>query len=155
MENLLTSQLKWGLVIIPDPNNLPGKSISNIIHLILDSINFKFAIVDDLIGAKISDLVERENTIMKINDLLEVACDVVQFEWGDFFLFKEYPNQWNNSTLLGYPEIIIQTDTTVRAVDNGYIYVYTPYMEIIEMIKKNYPIESIKIDSLWNLDYPY
>ena len=86
---------------------------------------------------------------------MKVLPDIRQFEWGDFFLFKDYPKNWNNSNDIPYPKVIIQTDTTIRAVDNQYIYIYTPFIEIIQIIKENCQIESEKTDSLENLDFPY
>jgi hypothetical protein len=91
---------------------------------------------------------------MDIKDLLKVLNDVEQFDWGDFFLFKEYPNQWNNPGEEPYPYVVAQSDTTVRAIDDTYIYIYTPYPEIVKAIQENYLLESIKSDTLDNLDYP-
>ena len=70
-----------------------------------------------------------------------------------FFYSKEFPKSWDDSGNI--TDLINQTDTTIRAVDNGYMYVYTPHESIVEIIKKNYEIEEIKTDFLENLDYPY
>lgn len=145
----------WTLITIADPKCLPGKSIFDVIQILLKAVNFKFVIIDDIIGARVSALVEKENTIMTVDSLLNIICNVVQFDWGDFFLFKEYPENWISSKKLTYPDIIIQTNTTVRAIDDGYIYIYTPCEKIVKIIEENYKIESIKIDSINNLDYPY
>ena len=39
-------------------------------------------------------------------------------------------------------------------MDDQYIYVYTPYQEIVSLIKENYKIESINTDFLEHLEYP-
>ena len=93
---------------------------------------------------------------MKLEDFLEIVLFVKQFDWGDFFLFRDYPNNWINDPQMLYPEVIAQTDTTIRAVDDTYIYVYTheKNRKILNIIKDNYEIESIKTDVLENLDYP-
>ena len=154
MENEINTNSQWTLITIVDPECLPGKSILNMIELLLTCINFKFTIVDALYGAGISNLEKMENQILFTKDLLEMLPEVKQFDWGDFFLFKEEPIEWKNSKKEPYHNIIIQTDTTVRAVDDGYIYVYTKYKSIIDLIKNNYEIEGLKCDSLDNLDFP-
>lgn len=148
----------WYLVTLEDKDALPGKSFFKIIQLILKVVNFKFVIIDDIEGAGedwlVYSLQEKENTIMEIDDFLKVLCGVTQFDWGDFFLFKEYPSSWNNSEEEFYPNVISQTDTTIRAIDDTYIYIYTKYKEIVDLIKNNYVIESVSLDSLDRLEYP-
>ncbi|MBS0272764.1 MAG: hypothetical protein JSR85_09030 [Proteobacteria bacterium] len=154
----LNPAFKWTLITIEDPEFLPGKNIVNIIQLISKVVCFKFVILDYIYGAANNGLIpflqEKRNKILKIEDVFQEISKVIQFDWGDFFLFKEYPEQWNNSKGEQYSYVIAQTDTTIRAVDDQYIYVYTPYEEILNLIKKNYKIESVKIDMLQNLDYP-
>ena len=99
-------------------------------------------------------LLENQQKIIKVKDLLKMLPEVIQFDWGDFFLFKYYPEHWENSSRKFYRDRIVLTDTTIRAVDDQYIYVYTPYKQIVNLINENYTIESIKIDSLDKLDYP-
>lgn len=50
--------------------------------------------------------------------------------------------------------MIAQTDTTVRVIDNNYLYVYTPYLEVADLIRKNYVIESYQCASLEKYVYP-
>lgn len=146
----------WHLLIIDDQNFLPGKSIYDVLQLLANVIKFNFVILNDINGANISSLIEKENTVTSLEEILNAICEVKQFDWGDFFLFKDYPINWQTfGNINDYPKLIAQTDTTVRAVDDQYIYVYTPYQEIVEVLKENYVIESIKKDLLNNLDYPY
>jgi hypothetical protein len=49
---------------------------------------------------------------------------------------------------------IYTLDTTVRAFDSTHIFIYTPYQEVVKVIKENYLVESIKTTTLDNLDYP-
>ncbi len=145
---------EWILITIVDPKNLPGESILTLIKLLLKVVKYEFVILDYIYGAGILPLIEKENNVITINELMNMLPEVKQFDWGDFFLFKEYPKHWNNNTKELYPYVIAQTDTTIRAVDDGYIYVYTPYPIVADIIKKKYEIESLKIDMLEKLDYP-
>ena len=158
MTNILNPICKWTLIVIEDPKFLPGKSIFDIINLLLKVINFKFVILDYIFGIAndglILSLQKNENKILKLEDVLLELPKILQFDWGDFLFFKEYPKNWSNPKGEPYPYIISQTNTTIRAIDDQYIYVYTPYEKIVNLIKKNYEIESINTDYLENLDYP-
>lgn len=154
LNDLNVNNSNWTLIIIKDPLFLPGKSISNIIQLIQNIVRFKFVILDYIYGAYTSSLVKKEKTIIQVDDLINILPEVEQFDWGDFFLFKEYPKNWNDPKGALYPYVISQTDTTVRAVDDTYIYIYTPYKEIADIVIKSYEIESIKTDILENLEFP-
>ena len=41
---------KWYLISIVDPSSLPGKSIFNIIQLMLNEVKFNFVIMDDILA---------------------------------------------------------------------------------------------------------
>lgn len=150
---------EWNLITIDDPSYISGKSTYNIIKLILKSINFSFVILDNIEGSGkewlIASLQRKKNIPIKINDFLKLLKDVKQFDWGDFFLFKTYPNYWNNIDDVLYPAVIAKTDTTIRVIDNQYFYIYTPFQEIASVLKEHYEIESIRTDALDKLDYPY
>lgn len=75
---------------------------------------------------------------------------------GRFFLFQKFPKHWENiDEIINYPDLIVQAGTTIRAVDDQYIYIYTKYIEVVNLIKDKYIVESIKTGSLSELDYPY
>ncbi len=154
----LDKNLKWTLITIVDPKCLPGESIFDMITTISKSHNFNYVVLDYIYGASkqglIKSLQEKQNIVLQLDDFLKIVPDVVQFDWGDFFLFSEYPKHWSNPKGELYPFVVEQTDTTVRAVDDGYIYVYTPYQDIVNVITENYKIESMQTDSLINLEYP-
>ncbi|WP_068471241.1 hypothetical protein [Candidatus Protochlamydia phocaeensis] len=123
-------------------------------------MSFKFIILDYIEGSGkkdgvISSLKKKQGMAIKLDQFLQELNDVKQFDWGDFFLFKEFPESWEDPKGALYPYVVAQTNTTIRAVDNQYIYVYTPYRELVDLIKNTYPtIESIKEDALNNLDFP-
>ncbi len=147
--------VNWHLIVIIDPQALPGSSILSIIRLVKQIVNFQFVILDDIDGAVVSPLIQKEGIALKLDELLDMLPGVVQFDWGNFFLFKNYPEHWNQSNERSYPDLIAQTDTTIRAVDDTYLYIYTPYLEVVDLIKEIYDVESIKEGLLSELDYPY
>src|SRR5262245_41875543 len=123
MENYKSQS--WMQIIIDDPLYLPGKSISNVIQLLTNVIEFKYIILDDIYGVSeaIANLEKIENIPHNIDDKILNSISIVnQFDWGDFFLFITFPINWRNVKGMGYPDLLIQTDTAVRAVDDQYIY---------------------------------
>ncbi len=148
----------WTLCTIDDPNFLPGKSIYDMIEVCLKGEDFHYIILNQIYGISeaIANLEKQENKVLKIQDIKSNLCEVKQFDWGDFFLFSKYPENWVCPTeIIYYPDLIAKTDTAIRAIDDQYIYVYTPYENIVSEIKNKYQVESIKTDILENLDYPY
>jgi hypothetical protein len=149
----------WYLITIDDaPKFLIGKSFIDILQLFLSTNKFNFIISDAMDGSGgdwvISDLQDDKDTIFSFDEILKILYQVNQLDWGDFFLFKNYPQNWVNEGYF-YPDKITQTDATIRAVDNQYLYIYTPDLEIVELIKNNYTIEEIKNGPLDTLDFPY
>jgi hypothetical protein len=144
----------WFLVTINDSNFLSTKSIS-VILLIKEVHPVDYVILNDINGGSVAELIDLEGDIITIQELLSFLSGSGQLDWGDFFLFCKKPDNWNDPKDYYYPTLVKQSDTTVRAVDDQYIYIYTPYQEILELIQTNYVIESIKQDALDKLDFPY
>ena len=148
----------WYLVIINDaPRFLPGRSIVDMIKFLQKNMGCKFIATRDLQGSGISSLLEVEGDVIPIDSssVIEKIDQVIQFDWGDFFLFNKVPNKWVCDEYENYPLVIAKTDSTIRAVDDQYIYIYTPSNQVVDEIQKNYLIESVKMDFLSNLEYPY
>lgn len=159
MKNNIPKNSLWHLITIDDaPRFLLGESIYCALKLIQEVEEIKFVILNYIEGAGkeklIHSLQNQKNQITDIKDLMEKFFDVSHVEWGDFFLFKEYPKEWENLEDEEYPNAISLTDVTLRAVDNQYMYIYTRSERVVEALKSQYTIESVKNDLLENLDYP-
>jgi hypothetical protein len=150
---------KWSLMIIDDPALLTGQTIFSILNLLAGHAHFKYVIINDVEGAAqkglIPSLRNLSNQALMLNDFLQVVCEVQQFDWADFFLFRDFPLKWENNGNYLYPELIGQSDTTVRAVDDQYLYVYTPLQTIVDSVRAKYQVESVTVDLLENLEFPY
>jgi len=143
------------MIVIYDLLSLPGQSVYNVINILLKLLNIQFVALSDLEGAGTAILArETQTSLIPINEFLKQVIFVEQFDWGDFFLFSAVPNSWQELEKKSYPELIALTETTLRAVDDTYIYMYTPYDEVVQLIKENYTIEEIKKGKLEDLDYP-
>ena len=154
-KNLEKKLNAWHMIVIYDLLSLPGQSVYNVINILLKLLNIQFVALSDLEGAGTAILArETQTSLIPINEFLKQVIFVEQFDWGDFFLFSAVPNSWQELEKKSYPELIALTETTLRAVDDTYIYMYTPYDEVVQLIKENYTIEEIKKGKLEDLDYP-
>lgn len=149
------SDKKWFLIVVIESLDLPGASLFRLIMDLLAIRRFNFVVVDDIIGAGVQELVEMEKIIFGLSQLLMILPSVVQFDWGDFYIFENQPKDFILNTELKYPEIISQTDTTIRAVDDQFFYVYTPFEDVVDLIKLKYDVDFIHHDTLDNLEYPF
>lgn len=144
----------WYLAIIKDSGELSGKSIFKLLNIIQQIEIFEYVILNDINGAGIAELSENENKLLLLANIIKSVEKVVQFDWGDFFLFKNPPEVWNNEDK-SYDKLIATTDTTIRAIDDTYIYVYTQSEKILNILKKKYAVESVFLDFIENLEFPY
>jgi hypothetical protein len=151
----------WYEIVIDDaPRCLPGTSIHDLIILIMKSIELNYIVTDDVEGGMLLYFQEIEHIPTAITDVLPKFVNVVQFDWGDFFLYKNYPSGWeslegSSTRELDYDELIQETDVTVRAVDDQYMYVYTKDEKIVKVIADNYVTESIKFAPIESYIFPY
>ena len=105
-------------------------------------------------GAIPEQLFEMECKIKPLSEVLHLFLEADQICFGEFFLFKEYPQNWINREGDKSHFLIAQTTTTVRAFDQTSIYIYTPYQEVFKFLLEKYPIESHQFDYLENYVYP-
>jgi hypothetical protein len=129
MNKNVTENLCWYLITIDDaPKFLPGESIHNLLKLIQYEEKIEFGIIDAIEGSGkyglINSLQNNKGKVFEIVDLLKICSAIDHLEWGDFFLFKEYPACWKNPKGEQYPYVISQANVTVRAVDDQYLYIY-------------------------------
>lgn len=158
----------WTQIVIRDPQALPGKSIYDLIDIISRAKKISHVIVYNLEGAGTILLPKDLNTpVLSLDEFMKRVSLVTQFDWGDFFLFNHDPSCESYSDK-GFEEIIPCTETTVKAVDDTYLYVYTSKPEIISAIQDKYSfksmqtgdksevsyIESMQSSKLIELEYP-
>lgn len=149
--------LNWFLITIDD-EYLTGISIFKMLKFIQVSEKVNYVIFDDILGFSeagiIGSLREDIGEIYEIDKFLEIILKIEHFEWGDFFLFEEYPKGWDSAEVNSLPVKIARTDFTLRAVDDQYMYIYTKRRNFIDMVEQKYEIESVKQDLLDRLDFP-
>ena len=147
----------WTMISLADPASLPGTSIMKVMTSFLDIWPVHYVFLDYVEGAGIYDMFhDREFPILAVSKFLKYLPQVIQFDWGDFYFFKTRDMDEEKILNLEPYEKIALSETTLRAVDDGYIYVYTPYKEVAERVKTcGFKIDSIKEGELTSLDYPF
>jgi len=154
----LPTDCYWYLITIEDkPPRLSGETFFNMLKLFQETEQIKFVTFEyaDVLGKDtVSFFHENTNIIYTIEFMLELAGNIEHLEWGDFYLFKEYPNDWDNHKGWDYPDIVALTDTTFRAIDDCYMDIYTQSKQLVYAIKSRFEIKSEKLDLLENLDFP-
>lgn len=149
------SDTMWFLVVIHEPKFLTGDGILKVFETLLQGIKFSSVIFDDITGGEGTWVLEnKEDVPINEKEFFELIAKVKNFQWGDFLFFKERPENWEHPAYPGDPYVTVTTEMTIRAVNGEYLYIYTRYEEVLNIIKENYRIESIKLASLKLLDYP-
>jgi len=91
MENDLINQSYWHLITIEDSDDLPGKSIFDVMQVIFKVYKFEYVILNDINRAGKARLIrsmnENEGLILKSKEAVKSLLDITQFDWADFFLF--------------------------------------------------------------------
>lgn len=156
MEHDLIKKTPWYLITIDDPNFLSGESVIELIRLLIKTKPFKYVILDDIdCSGSVLEINKMIDNPTELETLFQALVGRSQFIWGDFFLFVEYPEFWDAPENATYPYLVEQTSTTIRTVDGQYFYIYTPYHDIVKAVSSKYRVESLKMNSLDKLDYPY
>ena len=145
------------MVSLDDPEAIPGISIKKVIESFLNSLSTRYVFLIDVEGAGSYNMLQDEEfPLLPISKLLDYLPQVSQFNWVDFYFLKTFITEYEDFLKLDHYEKIAASETTVRAIDQSYIYVYTPYKEVAERVKTcGFKIDSIKEGELTSLDYPF
>lgn len=159
------NQNMWHLIVLEEPSDyLNNRSLEKILKILEQSYNYRYLALNEFEGAGIPGLfynlreVINTKKIFSFNEVYSILQDVDSFDWVDFFLFLEYPAGWSKVEGNNYTTLMSHSNGLVRGVDNGYIFVYTPNVEVIETIKRIYPnseIEKVEAKPLCQFKVPF
>lgn len=153
----------WHLLVIFDSeNSLWGEIMLKPLSILNEFFGYKYVILFDFEGAgkyglflETRELIQ-EGKVFTFQEIVEILKNVTDFDWADFYLFKEYPSDWIPEFNWDETSMAKFSDGLVRAVDSSYIYVYTPNLEVIEKLKASYdPSSFIKEKSGFFDELPY
>mgnify|MGYP003394012338 CR=1 FL=1 len=147
----------WTLISLEDDACLAGTSIQKVLNSFLDILEVNYVLLEDIGSPGTYNILhDNQFPILPLSRFLDYLPQVTQFDWGNFYLFKDPISDCNEILAVDDYEKIRLSETTIRAVDYAYIYVYTPYKEVAERVKAcGFKIDSIKEGELTSLDYPF
>lgn len=155
----------WHLIALEDPPEyLNAITTTKLLKLLEDHFNYKYIILHEFEGAGKPGVFQETRkkiesfTVFTFAEVYEILKDVQQFDWVDFFLFFDFPKDWEYAEDFSYHPLLSQSDGLVRGVDNRYLYIYTPNQSVIDSIQKKYPPCAIiekETNELQNLIVPY
>ena len=146
---------KWNencyLITIEDPEFLLAKIIKDVLNHMLEVIDFKYIVFADVfccspIPNAVHNMIEQEGEIQLLKNFVKNLDNYESFESGDFYLFLENPFNLSAEMRPGY--LMYQAETTITALDDHYIYIYTLYPQIVAQIQKKYSIESLSVGTI-------
>ncbi|MBC6418736.1 MAG: hypothetical protein GDA44_08040 [Prochloron sp. SP5CPC1] len=130
----LTNPL-WYEIVIPDL--LTGQFVANFLKLVQQYLQLNFVVLQYLEGVDISELYRNHDSkIEELDMILKLVNQAGQIIWCDFLLFEQggfIPDDNEQ-----YDKIIERTNATVRAVDGGYLYLYTKNKKLVQKILKKF-----------------
>jgi hypothetical protein len=149
---------EWWQIVIEDESALSGESLIRLLKLVSPNIEVHFVAVDDIEGggAGISRLMNNgAPLVLSLQAVLDSAESVVQFDWGDFFLFQNKEQALQVLPGEPYSDSVCKALVTVRAVDDTYFYVYTRSQDLVEAILEKYSEAEVWKSPLKKLEFPY
>lgn len=146
---------KWYLLIIYDSEDIRwGELMLKPLLILNEYFGYNHVVLDEFEGAGKYGLFHetrgliQEGKVFSFQEIREILKDVTAFDWADFYLFKEYPSDWIPEFNWDSTSMATFSDGLVRAVDSGYIYVYTTDINVIEQLKSLYgPSDKLEVES--------
>jgi hypothetical protein len=145
-------------VEIADPSALSGASMVDLVRTLARVLPVR---VVGVIGAEgagpaFGNRFPRESLAeFAVEDFMRVASDVVQFDWGDFFLMEESGRLSGTHLDTPYQEIIPKVLAMVRAVDDTFFSVYTANEEAVSALVAAYSNAVCRRADIHDLKFPY
>ncbi len=141
----------WYEIIVP--NLLSGKFVANFLKLVQKYLQLNFVVLQYLEGVDISELYRNHDSkIKELDMILKLVNQAEQIIWCDFFLFE--PGGFIPDDNEEYDNIIERTDATVRAVDGGYLYLYTKNKKLVQKIMNRFKEMELTEGTLNQFTFP-
>lgn len=163
--NIEDSQNQFCQIVIDDSAGLPGSSLIQILMLILQHVPAKWIVIEavECGGEMREELMAGDPSLdMPVTELMTKASSINQFDWGDFFLFEDEQRAKSNLSRIQhmsntgrFESLIRESLATIRAVDGGYLYLYTRIAPLVNAVANTYANCKVKRGKLENLNFPW
>jgi hypothetical protein len=146
----------WYQIVIQDETDLSGSALKRLVRIIAEILPVHFVVICDAEGAGpnfTSVFPPGQIVELELGKFTSVVMEVVQFDWGDFFLMLR--DGQLNSCAPPYADMLPRALATIRAVDDTYFYVYTSDMKTADELCRAYPAAQRQAGKFSDLDFPY
>ena len=170
----------WQLVV-KDPMLLSGASVAGTLRTLAALTKADIAVIDEVEGGGNGrlQLMSAKLIICTIREALEMVERMTQFDWGDFYMFRNRGAARalapNTSYVPPPPGIggmsgdsggwsppkesvasrVAKSLVTLRCVDNTYFYIYGSSPSLCDALRSALDISEEKVGEMDDLDYPY
>jgi hypothetical protein len=142
--------------VVEDASSLSGPAVAHVIRSVADVVKAQFVVVDEVegTGPVRLRLVSPDLLVFSVNEVAELAGQMTQLEWGDFFFLQTEAAANRIRPEDACPVRVVKSLVTVRCVDNTYFYVYGLQLRFRKAIQRRLrPVES-RTGPVDELDYP-
>lgn len=145
--------------VVEDESELSGDSLREILTAILEVLGPMIIRVGDIEGAGkgITRLrtAESREQVLTSREVINIADEVVQIDWGDFFFFDSQRAAKTLPLEEKYSVAALRARLLLRAVDDSYYYLYGREERLLTHLRRIYPAGKLKRGDLDDFDFPF
>lgn len=144
------------LVAIHDCESmLSGGALNKILRAIIPDDEGWYCCFGSVIGADIPMELYSDGKKFPLSHFKNLSESVTQFDWGDFYLFPDQKAAVKfEYAARSYPELIPRSAYLVRAVDGGYVYVFSEDTKLEHLKSTGVIWESVGLTDIHTFVYP-
>ncbi|NOX57179.1 MAG: hypothetical protein GXP27_22650 [Planctomycetes bacterium] len=169
MDASVDDESRWiQLVIQPPGPGLSGAAAYKLFSLVGAHIEARLVVLWEPEDPILVRLVDRQEgiAVLSLEYFLGILHGAPHLEWGDFFLCSSTDSvsqllasrgsykPWGGEGAVPYKRLLPHALATIRAVDDGYFYIYTVQLQLYHALKLVYPDLEYKSGTIEDLDFP-
>jgi hypothetical protein len=156
----LTETTLWFQIVLADQDILKGETVIEVVNLLRDAVPAELTVLvnPEWKGCEVDDLRGRggEAVAVRPEELARRIGINVRFNWGTIF-FTNYERQ-QSMPIVAKQDIaksLASSFFAIRFVDGHLLFVYTPYQQHLEDLKKHFTVVEAKELPFSDLVFPY
>ena len=146
---------RWSQIIIEDEQYLSGSSLLALTEVAVRAAPAHFVLAMGVVGTNVFDQTTKNIAVMTPEEFISKLSAVTQIDWGTFLFFRD---RWPACSIIANTpirEAIMRSIFAIRAVDDGYYYIYTRNDVVVRSIRVAYPHAEMRQGDIQSLDFPY
>jgi hypothetical protein len=145
----------WSQIIIEDPEYLSGSSLRDLTEVATKAAPINYVLAMGVVGTDVFAPTRENTTVMTVEEFTSKLSTVTQIDWGSFLFFRDrsFADWITASTPLR--DAIRLSIFSIRAVDDGYYYIYSKNDVVARSIRVTYQNAECRQGDIHSLDFPY